>query len=109
MLTEDNRVFIWGRGLYGVLGNGTNNYAMEPELNEEIEGIKAEYENKELGEITKIDAADDYSTILTGKFILLTTLKLMGIYMLGEKMIEDRWEWALVLVLIWLNLKPNLL
>jgi alpha-tubulin suppressor-like RCC1 family protein len=59
-------VFIWGRGLHGVLGNGTNNYALKPELNQEIEGIKEEYADAESRRIVKIDAADDFSTILTG-------------------------------------------
>lgn len=53
-----------------MLGNGTNNYAMLPELNEEIEGIKLEYGDEQAAQITKIDAADDYSTIITGKITL---------------------------------------
>jgi len=66
VLTAENQVYIWGRGLYGVLGNGTNNYALLPELNQEIEGIKEEYTDDESRKIVKIDAADDYSTIITG-------------------------------------------
>ena len=37
-----NKLYVWGRGLYGVLGNGSNNYSLLPELNEEFEIIKNE-------------------------------------------------------------------
>lgn len=28
--TENGDLYSWGRGLYGVLGNGSNNLSMEP-------------------------------------------------------------------------------
>lgn len=40
VLTNDGDLYSWGRGLYGVLGNGSNQLAMEPYLNEIIYGLK---------------------------------------------------------------------
>ncbi len=41
-LTNDGDLYTWGRGLYGVLGNASNSYALEPELNDEIKTLKEE-------------------------------------------------------------------
>ena len=60
---EDGNIYIWGRGLYGVLGNGSNNYSLTPEKNIDIEEMR-----EALGEnnvIAKMDAADEYSAIKT--------------------------------------------
>jgi hypothetical protein len=43
-LTTENKLYSWGRGLYGVLGNGSNDYALIPKLNDLVEGIKEESE-----------------------------------------------------------------
>ncbi|TNV74875.1 hypothetical protein FGO68_gene16760 [Halteria grandinella] len=61
-LAEDGRLYLWGRGLYGVLGNGSNSYSLEPELNEELDILR-----KEEGEgktIVKVDSADEYTGVL---------------------------------------------
>lgn len=41
-LTTTGDIYTWGRGLYGVLGNGSNQYSLIPELSEEIRSIQAE-------------------------------------------------------------------
>lgn len=64
-LTESGELYIWGRGQYGVLGNGSNAYSLLPELNEEFKVMLEE--NPEDNKITKIDAADEYSGALTSK------------------------------------------
>lgn len=58
-LTEDGEVYTWGRGQYGVLGNGSNQYSLVPELNEDFEILKDDGIN-----VVKIDAADDYTAVL---------------------------------------------
>lgn len=52
-------LYTWGRGLYGVLGNGTNAHALEPTLNEDITIMREE----EGGKIVKLDSADEYSVV----------------------------------------------
>lgn len=38
-LTTEGELYSWGRGLYGVLGNGSNSHALEPTLNDEVQGL----------------------------------------------------------------------
>ena len=40
-LTDTGDVYTWGRGLYGVLGNGSNKYDLSPQLLEEFSIMKA--------------------------------------------------------------------
>jgi alpha-tubulin suppressor-like RCC1 family protein len=61
-IANDDRVYTWGRGLYGVLGNASNNYSLEPELNDEFEYIRKEDPTGKV--ITKLDSADEYSGAL---------------------------------------------
>lgn len=62
-LTEEGDIYCWGRGLYGVLGNGSNSYSLTPELNEEIKELR---EADPIGKrIVKIDCADEYTGVLT--------------------------------------------
>ena len=35
-LTSNGNLYTWGRGLYGVLGNGSNKYELSPELLDEF-------------------------------------------------------------------------
>jgi len=42
VLTDNGDIYTWGRGLYGTLGNGSNQYSLEPILNEEFAGLKKE-------------------------------------------------------------------
>ena len=48
--------------MYGVLGNGSNEYSLIPKLNESVEGIKEE--GDEPTSILKLDSADEFSLIL---------------------------------------------
>lgn len=59
-LMESGELYSWGRGLYGVLGNGSNQYALEPELNEELEDLR----KTEGKEIAKVDSADEFTGVL---------------------------------------------
>ena len=60
MLTEDQKLYSWGRGLYGVLGNGSNSHELLPTLNEDVQAILEEDpENK----IVRIDSADEYTVM----------------------------------------------
>lgn len=61
-LTTTGELYSWGRGLYGVLGNGSNNYALEPELNEELDLLRKE--EPEGKQILKVDSADEYTGVL---------------------------------------------
>ena len=61
-IANNNQVYTWGRGLYGVLGNGSNQYALEPELNEELDIMMKE--DPEGKVIQKIDSADEYTGVL---------------------------------------------
>ena len=36
VLCDDGNLYNWGVGLYGVLGNGSNNYALTPQINEDF-------------------------------------------------------------------------
>lgn len=58
-LTEDGDLYTWGRGQYGVLGNGTNQYCLTPTLNEDFAIMKEDGIN-----VVKIDAADEYTAVL---------------------------------------------
>ena len=46
-LDENNVLYNWGRGLYGVLGNGSNSHTLLPKLNESVEAIKSEIDDFE--------------------------------------------------------------
>lgn len=59
-LTEDGHLYTWGRGNFGVLGNGSNAYSLEPTLNEDVEILREDDGLKAV----KIDSADDYTSIL---------------------------------------------
>lgn len=41
-MADDDKLYGWGRGLYGVLGNGSNSHTLTPQLNESMETIKTE-------------------------------------------------------------------
>ncbi len=58
-MTTEGSVYTWGRGLYGVLGNGSNAHALEPQLNEDIEMIREDES------IVKMKSADEFSVIMT--------------------------------------------
>ena len=36
VLTTTGDLYTWGRGLYGVLGNGANTHMLTPMLNEDV-------------------------------------------------------------------------
>jgi len=59
-MTENGDVYVWGRGLYGVLGNGSNSPELIPSLNEDI---KAFHEEDPENPIVRLDTADEYNVI----------------------------------------------
>ena len=59
-IDENDLVYTWGRGLYGVLGNGSNQYSLKPELNIDLQILKDE----EKRVIQKIDCADEFTGAL---------------------------------------------
>lgn len=64
-LCEDNSLYTWGRGLFGVLGNGSNQQSLVPLLNEEFKFMQNEAEEADLPFGFKhIFAADDYSAVV---------------------------------------------
>ena len=69
-ISTNDQVYTWGRGLYGVLGNGSNNYSLEPELNDELEYMRKE--NPQDKTVVKIDTADEYTGALMADGSLYT-------------------------------------
>lgn len=63
VLGEDGTLYTWGRGLYGVLGNGSNHHSLSPIINEEVKAIQEE--DPDLNSIVKMESADEYTVILT--------------------------------------------
>lgn len=61
-LAENDEVYTWGRGLYGVLGNASNQYSLVPELNYELKSLKDEDAVNKT--IVKLDSADEYTGAL---------------------------------------------
>lgn len=62
VLTDKGEVYSWGRGEYGLLGNGSNSGSLIPKKNEFIEMYMKEDPDNE---IIKIDCADEYTGALT--------------------------------------------
>ena len=60
VLDDKGDIYTWGRGLYGVLGNGANSTELEPILNEDVKAIMDEDENNK---IVKMRSADEYTII----------------------------------------------
>lgn len=60
-LSTDDKLYTWGRGLYGVLGNGSNQHSLVPKLNESIESIKQE--NIENGTDDKINNIEQFDSV----------------------------------------------
>ena len=58
---DDGNLYSWGVGLYGVLGNGSNNYALTPIVNEDFLYQREDMPESEELKFRKISAADDYS------------------------------------------------
>lgn len=58
-----NRMYNWGKGQYGVLGNGDTSESMLPQLNEEFEFIKQQCEEEAPGSFgfKKIHSSDNYT------------------------------------------------
>ena len=60
VLDDKGDLYTWGRGLYGVLGNGANSSCLEPVLNEDVQAIIAENEGNR---VVKMDSADEFTVI----------------------------------------------
>ena len=61
-ISDKDELYTWGRGLYGVLGNASNAFSLEPELNDELKTLREE--DPEGKTIAKIDSADEYTAAL---------------------------------------------
>lgn len=61
-LDEDGNLYSWGRGLYGVLGNGTNSHTLVPKLNESMAAIRIEIEDFD-NRIEQMDSASEYTVV----------------------------------------------
>ena len=62
-IDEENQMYSWGRGLYGVLGNGNNDYQLLPQKVETIEGVKQE--STPAASVARFDATDEMTVALT--------------------------------------------
>ena len=60
-VTTEGDLYTWGRGQYGVLGNGSNALSLLPLLNDEMKAVTDESGDR----ISKIDAADEFTGALT--------------------------------------------
>lgn len=58
VITEDNELYVWGRGLYGVLGNGANSPELSPVLNEDLKIINDEDPSNPF---VRIESADEFT------------------------------------------------
>ena len=66
MVCDDGNLYSWGVGLYGILGNGTNDYALSPVLNEEFVYLRSASEESGLDfSIKKIDASSEYTAAIS--------------------------------------------
>jgi alpha-tubulin suppressor-like RCC1 family protein len=61
-LSDDGYVYTWGKGEFGLLGNGSNKDAALPIKNEYLEMYKTENPKHS---VVKIDCADEYTAALT--------------------------------------------
>jgi alpha-tubulin suppressor-like RCC1 family protein len=61
-LSEDGQVYSWGRGEFGLLGNGSNRDQLTPVKNDYLEMFISENPDNE---IIRIDCADEYTGALT--------------------------------------------
>lgn len=61
-LDTENRLYNWGRGLYGVLGNGSNSHSLLPKLNESVEGIRTEIDDFD-NIIEQMDSVAEYTVV----------------------------------------------
>lgn len=61
-ICDDGNMYNWGVGLYGVLGNGSNDYALTPVLNDDFVYQRkiAQEDGSDFG-FVKVSAADDYT------------------------------------------------
>lgn len=69
-LSETGEFYTWGRGQYGVLGNGSNQYSLLPQVNDFMIGLRQE--DPEGHELVKIKASDEFSGVLTKNGKLFT-------------------------------------
>lgn len=69
-IDTDNKMYSWGRGLYGVLGNGNNDYQLLPHLIETIEGVKQETDP--VASVAAFDSTDEMTAVLMDNGMLNT-------------------------------------
>lgn len=65
VLCDDGNLYNWGVGTYGILGNGTNDYALTPIINEEFAYMKKEAEEAGTPHgFRKLDAANEFTAVV---------------------------------------------
>ena len=69
-IDTEGKLYSWGRGLYGVLGNGNNDYKLTPQLVETVEGVKQETEPA--AKISVMDSTDEMTAVLLDNGLLNT-------------------------------------
>ena len=64
-LCDDGNLYAWGVGLYGVLGNGSNQQALVPKVVDEFAYLFDDAKEEGLSlSINKVCAADDYTAVV---------------------------------------------
>jgi len=64
-LCDDGNLYAWGVGLYGVLGNGSNQQALVPKIVDEFVYLFEDAKEEDLSlSISKVSAADDYTAVI---------------------------------------------
>ena len=70
---DDGNIYSWGQGLYGVLGNGSNQPSLVPKIVDEFSILKEEAAEEGITlKIKKLSVADEYSGTLTSDGSLYT-------------------------------------
>ena len=60
-LSTTGDLYTWGRGLYGALGNGSNQHSLEPAMNLVTDAMLED--DPESHKITRLESADEFSVI----------------------------------------------
>jgi len=73
VLCDDENIYSWGQGLYGVLGHGSNRPSLIPKMVEEFSILRTEAAEEGISlKVVKLSAADEYTGVLTSDGQLYT-------------------------------------